>query len=363
MLSRRDFLVKGARAVAGAAIGASALGSGGCATTGGLSFGWKSIEERLKPENYSIWTKNWDPVHGPDLCIVWQYGGRADFKGHGNSSPGLDYDVRTRTPLVPAFVGFIAGIGVTTRASGLTLSIRSLANPNYLVSYLHLDGAVVSNDFITQTRSDKPFRVLKLNEIVALSGNSGVFKGGPQPQHLHFMLQRKHEYDEYLDPEKHGLDGEWPVFGDGETRVDLPERQKIPRLEKKLETLVQEVSSWPGELYEIKGRLIENHRLMGDVKGNKIVDSKHFQENRALLKKFTVEDKTYLPGTKPYSMMLALVAYSMVPPYSNQPVILSLPFIAPGITHKYQMPVYKKGPFYIRQDNRQDSTFKELRSN
>ena len=61
---------------------------------------------------------------------------------------------------------------------------------------------------------------------------------------------------------------------------------------------------------------------------------------RALLKRVTLEEKKYLPGTMPYTTMLRIVGYSTD---ERQKIILTLPFIAPGLEESYQRPVYEKG--------------------
>jgi hypothetical protein len=97
---------------------------------------------------------------------------------------------------------------------------------------------------------------------------------------------------------------------------------------------------------------MEHYKLIGDAKGQQIVDSKHFQDMRALLKLCTLETKKFVPGTRPYDLMNAIVGYSMVPPYSQQPITLTLPFIAPQLIHKYKKPEYEKGMF-VQYKNRQ----------
>jgi len=56
-----------------------------------------------------------------------------------------------------------------------------------------------------------------------------------------------------------------------------------------------------------------------------------------------LEGKKYLPGSTPYSMMLKIVGYSTS---QKQKVILTLPFIPPGLERTYQKPVYEDGPFF-----------------
>jgi hypothetical protein len=62
---------------------------------------------------------------------------------------------------------------------------------------------------------------------------------------------------------------------------------------------------------------------------------------RALLKRVTLEQNKYIPGTRPYSMMLKIVGYS-VP--ESQKIILMWPLIAPGLESKYRKLVYEVAP-------------------
>ena len=83
--------------------------------------------------------------------------------------------------------------------------------------------------------------------------------------------------------------------------------------------------------------------LLGETKGRDILDSRPFQDLRALLKKVTLEEKRYRPGTRPYSMMLKILGYSTD---ENQKIILTLPFVAPGLEGFYKKAVYEEGEFF-----------------
>jgi hypothetical protein len=83
-----------------------------------------------------------------------------------------------------------------------------------------------------------------------------------------------------------------------------------------------------------------------------MMDNKHFQDLRALLKSSCgVEEhpqrdrstgkiirkpdqKIFTPETEPYSLMLKITGYSMP---AEQEIILTLPFIFPGLEHLYSV--------------------------
>ena len=320
----------------------------------------QTIDERLAEtlgQKYAEITKNWDPIYGPDLLWWGPYGGTANFEGHkknptGAMGPGTDYSVPIGTPLIPACTSSFVWRGLG-KHGGLCEKTSSIANPRYMLIYVHLDEAILNEAFDndrTKFKEGKPFRALLQNEIIALSGDTGRAPPGQSrlPSHLHVSLgYEKIGSDRLdLDYEKYGLDGNKPIFHDAKTNITVNIQDRLERLNEKLETFKEELAGWPKELEEIKGTLEDLYNKMGDVKGQQIVDNKHFQEMRALLKKKTLEDKTYTPGTKPYSLMIAIMTYSMVPPYSNQEVVLFLPFIAPAIAQKYKKVFYENGPFY-----------------
>jgi hypothetical protein len=194
-------------------------------------------------------------------------------------------------------------------------------------------------------------RVLERGEIVALSGNSGFGPreyGYVQPPHLHlslYYLNSKSNTMAYLDPEKHGIDGGKPVFWDGKTLLDVEVERRIALLEVTLSNLSEELRSWSEtpELDQLKGTLMEHYKLSGSPKGKKILDSKQFQDMRALMKRVVLEGKRYPPGTGPYTLMLKILGYSTD---EKQKVILTLPFIAPGLAKIYKKPIFEEGAFY-----------------
>ena len=194
-------------------------------------------------------------------------------------------------------------------------------------------------------------RLIKRNEIFALSGNTGLGPKeymGRMPYHLHFSLNYWGLYagkGEHLDPEKYGIDGGKPIFWDGKTDLDVKYPLRLTALNKILEDFEGELGTWNLEdnnLQELNGNLLEYYKLMGNPKGTEVLDSKHFHDMRELLKKTTLEEKTYIPGTEPYSLMLKVLGYST---NEKQDIILTLPFIAPSLEGLYKKPVYEDGEF------------------
>jgi len=349
--TRRKFLETGMKAALTTGIGGSLFS--GCA---GPGKGKKSLDEVLNPDTYATLTRDWDPIYGPPLQWFSRYKGPGNFQGHirGNASPGLDYDVSMFTPLVPMTSSYLRQKTRDSRGA-LYVMLADVFNPAYRVVYAHLDVTFIDEKFLlsgdVMRYLGEGVRPLGRREIFALSGNSGL---GPleyrwvQPPHLHITLYYINFVSNtmvYLDPEKHGIDGGKPVFWDGETILDGEADKRLSKLELTLGNLQRELELWPRSsgLEELRGNLVEYSRLLGDGKGKKVLDSKHFQDMRALLKKVTVEEKRYRPGTRPYSMMLKIVGYSTD---ENQKIILTLPFIAPGLETYYKRPVYEEGPFF-----------------
>jgi hypothetical protein len=155
--------------------------------------------------------------------------------------------------------------------------------------------------------------------------------------HLHLSLHcrnpRKRGLEE-VDPEKFGIDGGRPVFWDGKTPLDTDPKDRSGLLEKTLWTLSDEAAAWAGtaDLQETAGRLTEYARLTGKPQGKEILDLPAFQDLRAFLKKITLEGKAYLSGSAPYSLMLRVLGYSTD---ESRPLILTLPFIAPGLQARH----------------------------
>jgi hypothetical protein len=182
---------------------------------------------------------------------------------------------------------------------------------------------------------------LRREDVVALSGNTGLGRMANrffQPPHLHITLYYLNYGSRtlaYLDPDKFGLDGGHPVFWDGETVLDIEAEKRISRLELTMANLKQEIEGWPktSEWSELGGNLMEYGHLLANASGRRVLDSKYFHDLRALLKKITLEEKRFIPGTRPYSLMLKVVGYSMD---ESQEVILTLPFIAPGVVDLYK---------------------------
>ena len=349
--TRRNFLERGLKSVL--ATGVGGLLFSGCAGPGKAK---KSLAEVLNRNYYATLTKDWDPIYGPPLQWFSRYKGPGDFQGHiqGDALPGLDYDVSMLTPIVSMTSSYLRQ---RTRdwKQVLYVMLADIFNPAYRVVYAHLDETFLNEKFLvtgdlTKYRGEG-VRPLWRREIFALSGNSGF---GPkeyrwvQPPHLHvtlYYINFKSNTMVYLDPEKHGIDGGKPVFWDGETPLDGETEKRVSRLEFTLGGLKEELDQWPksADLEELSGNLLEYAHLLGEAKGSKILDSKHFQDMRGLLKKVTLEKGVYLPGTRPYSMMLKILGYSTD---ENQKIILTLPFISPGLEAFYKKPVYEKEGFF-----------------
>jgi hypothetical protein len=349
--SRRNFLKMGLQFGFG-------IGIGSCLFSGctGPRKRKKSLDEVLSLDYYTTLTKDWDPIYGPPIQWFSRYGGRGDFQGHirGNATPGLDYDVSMFTPIVPMTSSYLRQRTRDWKET-LYVMLADIFNPAYRVVYAHLEDTLLSEKFLVSGDVMKylgeGIRALRRGEIVALSGNSGL---GPmeyrwvQPPHLHislYYINFKSNTMVYLDPEKHGIDGGKPVFWDGETPLDGEADKRLLKLEFTLKTFAEELDRWPksSDVEELKGQLMESYHSLGEAKGRKILNSRHFQELRALLKKVTLEEKSYRPGTGPYGMMLKILGYSTD---ENQKIILTLPFVAPGLKAFYRKAVYEERGFF-----------------
>jgi hypothetical protein len=346
--TRREFLKGASKAALAAGLAHSALS--GCATIGLRK---RSLDETLSSENYASLTQNWDPIYGPGIQGFSRYQGPGDFQGHirGGAVPGVDYDVSNGTPLVPSMASFLRQISRDPNGS-LYVLLVDIFNPSYQISFGHLHDVLVDERYLVagdvMRYLRRGIRGLGRGEIVALSGNSGIGPreyGWTQPPHLHlsfYYLNSEANTMVYLDPEKYGLDGGKPVFGDGETPLDGEANGRLSKLELTLRNFKEEFELWPktAEIRELGGTLMEYRNLLREIKGKKILDSKHFQDMKTLLKRVTLQEKRYLPGTRPYTTMLKIMGYSTD---EKQEVILTLPFIAPGLEKKYKKPVYEDG--------------------
>jgi len=343
-VTRRDFLKRSGKF--GLAVGLATSGISACSSSGTFK---KSLEETMTSDHYFRMTRDWDPVYGPPIRWSSKYGGRANFNGHihGQATPGIDYDVDIGTPLVPMKASYLRQATKDKHGSLYILLINKFY-PSYRISFGHLDKIFTDEKYYFRGNVaraiEERVQPLRREDIVAFSGNSGTGLIGNrflQPPHLHitlYYLNYENRTLAYLDPEKFGLDGGRPVFWDGETALDIEKEKRISRLELTLENLEKETEGWPkmSDFDQLKGSVIEYGRLLTGITGKKILDSKHFHDLRALLKKVTLEEKRFLPGTRPYSLMLKVIGYSMD---ENQEVILTLPFIAPGLTEFYKRAV------------------------
>jgi len=349
--TRRNFLEIGLKFVLATGIGSSFFS--GCT---GIGKEKKSLDEVLNRDTYADLTKDWDPIYGPPIQWFSRYGGPGDFQGHirGDATPGVDYDVQMFTPVVPMTSSYLRQKTKDWKET-LYVMLADVFNPAYRVVYAHLDNTLIDERFLIAgdvlRYVGEGVRGLRRGEIFALSGNSGL---GPmeyrwvQPPHLHvtlYYINFKSNTMAYLDPEKHGIDGGKPVFWDGETPLDGEADKRLLKLELTLSRFKGELDLWPktSDVEELRGQLMEYRQLLGEAKDWKILDSKHFQDLRALLKKVTLEEESYRPGTRPYSMMLKILGYSTD---ENQKIILTLPFIAPGLEALYRKAVYEEGGFF-----------------
>jgi len=314
----------------------------------------KSLEETLQGERYAKIARPWDTIYGPPIQEYSKYGGPGDFAGHlrGGATPGVDYDVPKGTPLVPSIASFARQIERDEHGA-LYLLLMDIHSPSYLTYLGHIDASVVTEKFLVAGEIGRYLRegarALGRDEIVAISGNSGWGPrqyGYQQPPHLHYSLyywDKGRRGLENLDPEKFGIDGGRPVFWDGTTRLDVRPEERRAYLEKTLHGFEETLGEWPRTrgVEELGGALREYYRLFEGKQGTQILNSKHFQDLRALLKKEVLEEKKYPPGTEPYAMMLKVLGYSTD---EKQKVLLTLPFISPSLVGLYRKPVFEDRP-------------------
>ncbi len=350
-LNRRDFLKRVGRIAL--TTGLASFSLPGCINPGQYR---KNLNETLSEDHYAKLTKDWDPIYGPPIQPFSRYGGPGNFQGHiqGKATPGIDYDVSMGTPLVPMMASYLRQNAVDPFGA-VYLLFADIFNPAYRISMAHLEDIFVDEKYLlsgdVMKYLSQGIRVLERGEMVARSGNSGIGPkeyGWVQPPHLHvslYFLNFKSNTLAYLDPEKFGIDGGRPVFWDGETLLDGKAEERTTKLELTLRDFIKELHHWPKdlELEELKGLLLEHYHLLGKKEGHPLIDSKHFHDLRALLKKVTLEEKKVLPGTKPYRLMLKILGYST---NENQKIILTLPFIAPTLRENYKKTIYEEGSFF-----------------
>ncbi len=341
--TRRDLLKKASQMALGVGLFHQALWS----CTGKFA-GSLTPKEPFLYEYDERFLKYWDPIYGPPLRWSAAYGGPSHFHGHiqGGATPGVDYDVPMNTPLVPMMASYLRQATKDKHGSIYILLINKY-RPSYRVSYGHLNKIFSDRRYFlkgeVKQAPEEGVRPLLRGQIVALSGNSGtgfLRNRFIQTPHLHitlYYLNIENRTMAYLDPEKFGLDGGPPVFWDGETHLDVEPKERVFWLDHTLKTLKEELRHWVGisDWEELKGTLLEYRHLLEGVEGREILNSKHFHDMRSLLKKVILEEKRFLPGTRPYSLMLKIVGYSMD---ENQDIILTLPFIAPGLEIGYRKP-------------------------
>jgi hypothetical protein len=353
-LTRRNFIRK---------VGSATLGFG-LGTLFGCTASRPNILSRGGADGFHSSMEDWDPIYGPSLQWYSRYGGRSDFQGHrqGRAAPGLDYDIPTGTPLVPSMMSYLIQINQDRKGSRFVL-MSSVYHPPFQISFGHLDQTLVDDRYQVPGKVfnflGNRVRILSRGEIIALSGNSGLGPpeyGGIQPPHLHlsaFWDDGIHPY-ENLDPEKFGPDSGHPIFWDGRTHLDVEPEKRLSWLGRTLQDLEMELERWPeGDgIGEVKKNLLELNRSIENPVEGKILDSKYFQDLKAYLKKIVLEQKKFIPGTDPYSLMLKVMGYSTDP---KQKVILTLPFIAPGLKERYHQTVFEQGQFLTILPQEQDN--------
>ncbi|MCX8118787.1 MAG: M23 family metallopeptidase [Desulfobacterota bacterium] len=319
------------------------LGPKGC--TG--RFAGSLSQDGLTSEEFDErFLKYWDPIFGPPLRWSAIYGGPSNFEGHlrGGATPGVDYDVPMNTPLVPMMASYLRQ-ATKDRHGSLYVLLVNKHRPSYRISYGHLNRVLVDRSYFLkgdlQRAAEEGVKPLMRDRIVALSGNSGMglLKNWfVHPPHLHitlYYLNLENRTLAYLDPEKFGLDGGRPVFWDGETNLDVEPERRIEHLESTLNQLEKELQDWEGtsELEALREILRPYGRLLQGKKGKALLESEPFLELREHLKRVTLQEKRFLPGTRPYSLMLKVVGYSTE---ESQEIILTLPFVAPGLEMGYK---------------------------
>ncbi len=314
----------------------------------------KNLEETLQGGLYEKITRSWDRIYGPPIQEYSKYGGPGDFAGHvrGGATPGVDYDVPKGIPLAPSTASFARQIERDEHGA-LYLLLMDIHSPSYLTYLGHIDASVVNETFLVTGEIGRYLRdgarALGRDEIVAISGNSGwgpAQYGYQQPAHLHYSLyywDKGRRGLENLDPERFGIDGGRPVFWDGKTLLDVRPDERQIYLEKTLDGFDETLEAWsrtPG-LEELGGSLREYRRRFEGARGTEVLQSKHFHDLRALLKKEVLEEKKHPPGTEPYAMMLKVLGYSTD---EKQKVILTLPFISPNLVGAYRKAVFEDRP-------------------
>jgi len=346
------------------ALGTSVLGPYGCKDNQGLG----SYEPGMNPQkklveilrNYSEITGGWHGTKGPKIQISSAYG-KGDFQGHmshpiGSTSPGVDLAVPEGTPLVLPGHGGIYN-EITSENGSINLVSRLLANGWYTVVFSHLSEILVDSRF-NLSFGEGIQRMVSQNEIVALSGASGLYSVGA---HLHFGLFHKkvNGGPKYFDdPFKKGIDGGHPVFSDARTNLSIPAYMRIYALSEAMGKLEKDVTNWPkeGKIGEVRGNLLEWNNYLKGISGTDFLDSPHFQDMRAYLLKITAADDSeeeikdpWTPESKVYTWMLRIAGFSTD---TSQEVILNLPLISPKILNRYKIAVYENGPFVSTRDFR-----------
>jgi len=346
-ISRRYFI----KASALAALGALFFGPSACLDYAGAV---RTPEQQMEAKsklikilrNYNEITKYWHPIYGPHI-LHGMYGTN-DFAGHmscpeGAKSPGVDLDVPKYTPLVLPANGAIFYCN-EKESAGLYLIAR-LMSRGWNSNYSHLSEVFVDNRYFF-SRKREIQRVVRNNEIIALSGDSGKYISR---RHLHFGLTYVDikGNQEYFDPYKKGIDGGPPVFSDGKTDLSIPASMRHFKLFEVMGGLEERLKKMPeeGPIGETRGRLLEWNNHIKELAGPPILDSPHFHDMRAYLLKVTLEDVIWTPESEIYTLMLEIAGLSID---ERQEIVLCSPFISPKVLNRYKIAVYNNGPFTER---------------
>lgn len=359
--TRREFLM-GMGAATAAGIGSITLPNNSLADH--RSWGLPPLEHMLQPDVYKKLVKDlgWDVVYGPDGAMAnGFYGGRADFNGHRRQNrPGsTDYFAYNGVPLVPVCESVIELHRHKGGGNGGTCIILfPIGHKDVWCEYAHLSSKVL---IPSEAETDALPRMNKLvtgKDVVARVGATGnAYKVGP---HLHITIayykkgnyysdrgQRIIEAHDFEKWNKKGIveanDGK-PFFWDGRTRLCMDDKLQILLLEHYIRKGMKEsIDKWErNPAYdEIAGTLLEYRNSIGDkVPGTEILKSPSLAKMRSYLAKECLIDKKHLPESPVYEANLAVHSYAREP---DNPIMVCLPFLAPGLAGKARIPSWQGG--------------------
>ena len=296
--------------------------------------------------NWEAWLLSQDLIRGPGL-ILGRNGLPNDHKNHVDNPwdrglDAVDYDVGIGTPITPTADNSYSSYGANER-EGKVLHLLH-RSPFYGTTYGHLDKFV---DIIYEgkpvSRGGRPFidNTLDKLKIIAFSGATGVGPGGGgQSPHLHFRITSTTNNQYYSsDPFTLGIDtekpyggvdqdipyGRRPVYFDGKTETQIPQKDRPKRLQESLDTLEKRVRESDLD-NATKEELLKRHNNPMDLRdylGYRVLEKKKGKDGK--------ERYEFMPGSFMYSLMLEF--YSRT---SKQEFIAMLPFIFPPLKEIYQ---------------------------